>query len=416
MEADTSTERAVLLIRKARLELVRDSLTRPISTLLISLVHEVTHDETIVDTAKTNLVRVTYNAAFINKAYLDGGTNGQKVVNFIVAHEAIHAAFLHPIAKAGVSDRPLWPVAADLFVNNFLREIDPTQKVIMQPPTFGVQPMRSVNGWSVVQILRKLEEMFGSGGSGGPKDAPHANHQFVDKDVQRSQEQQKRGMQNALGNLKAQLARRGTLNAEQALMFESGQATVDWRGVFKNAVNDAVGRGIDHAIWHRPHRRMFAAGVLLPRAVGSSPKRVVLIADTSGSFVHRLDDVCANLASLSSQVQVLEAIVLWTETTVTSVQRLTPAQLSNAAAHLKPVGGGGTDMRAGFFWCQEEIKKGLDIGLIVTLTDGETPWPERPVLGKDGKAIPSVFLCWDRTPQHQRSYGNPPFGVTIDCE
>jgi predicted metal-dependent peptidase len=66
------------------------------------------------------------------------------------------------------------------------------------------------------------------------------------------------------------------------------------------------------------------------------------------------------------------------------------------AEDIRLVGGGGTDMRAGIA-AAEASHPSPDV--VVVLTDGCTPWPERPIRARLVIAIIGEQAAADRTPQ-----------------
>jgi predicted metal-dependent peptidase len=143
-----------------------------------------------------------------------------------------------------------------------------------------------------------------------------------------------------------------------------------WRDLLGAAVRSAVsapGAGEDYT-YRRPSRRSAALpGVVLP-SLRRRPPRVVVIVDTSGSVSD---------AELGSALLEIAAIVR----AVGGRRDLVSVLSCDAAAHVTGplcraegiglVGGGGTDLRAGF---AKALRTRPDV--VVALTDGQTPWPD----------------------------------------
>ncbi|MET8757945.1 VWA-like domain-containing protein [Lentzea sp. NPDC004782] len=143
-----------------------------------------------------------------------------------------------------------------------------------------------------------------------------------------------------------------------------------WRDLLGAAVRSAVsapGAGEDYT-YRRPSRRSAALpGVVLP-SLRRRPPRVVVIVDTSGSVSD---------AELGSALLEIAAIVR----AVGGRRDLVSVLSCDAAAHVTHplcraegiplVGGGGTDLRAGF---AKALRTRPDV--VVALTDGQTPWPD----------------------------------------
>lgn len=53
---------------------------------------------------------------------------------------------------------------------------------------------------------------------------------------------------------------------------------------------------------------------------------------------------------------------------------------------------------------------------IIVPTDGQTPWPKEPARDRRGRAIPTFFIMYGRTPWDLEHFGNPPFGTIIEAD
>ncbi|MCC3312615.1 vWA domain-containing protein [Nocardia africana] len=162
-----------------------------------------------------------------------------------------------------------------------------------------------------------------------------------------------------------------------------------WRDLLRGAIHSAVsasGAGDDYT-YGRPARRSTAVpGVVLP-SLRHTPPRVSVVIDTSGSVSD------AELGSaLLETLAILRAVggrrdlvrVLSCDAAARIAQPLCRAD------GIELVGGGGTDLRAGF---AEALRGQARPDVIVVLTDGHTPWPAarpacRTVLGLLGRERP----------------------------
>lgn len=152
---------------------------------------------------------------------------------------------------------------------------------------------------------------------------------------------------------------------------------LDWRRVLAAEVRRAVAvvaGNVDYS-YRRPSRRGAAAlPVVLPTLVRPLPD-VAVVCDTSGSMVEEL------LARALGEVEGIlqrgglpsaSLRVLAVDTTVHAVRRV------SRAAQVTLAGGGGTDMGAGVAAAAALRPRP---GVVVVLTDGFTPWPDRPPRG-----------------------------------
>ncbi|MEU0882412.1 VWA-like domain-containing protein [Lentzea sp. NPDC005914] len=152
---------------------------------------------------------------------------------------------------------------------------------------------------------------------------------------------------------------------------EAFQPPQPWRELLGAAVRSAVsspGVGEDYT-YARPSRRSAGlSGVVLP-SLRRRPPRVVVIVDTSGSVSD---------TELGSAIVEIAAIAR----AVGGRRDLVSVLSCDAAAHITHplcnaegiplVGGGGTDLRAGF---AKALRSSPRPDVVVALTDGQTPWP-----------------------------------------
>ncbi|MBC6462931.1 hypothetical protein HKK72_34600 [Actinomadura sp. HBU206391] len=157
--------------------------------------------------------------------------------------------------------------------------------------------------------------------------------------------------------------------AEQVL-----EPVVDWRRVLAGAVREAVawaGGAVDYT-YRRPSRRTSAMrGVVLPSLRRPLP-HVAIVVDTSGSMTD--DDLAEALGEVTGVLREVgirgnRVTVLACDADVHAVSRVTRAEQVTLG------GGGGTDMRVGI---AAALAAPRPPGVVVVLTDGETPWPDQP--------------------------------------
>ncbi len=159
--------------------------------------------------------------------------------------------------------------------------------------------------------------------------------------------------------------------AEQTL-----QPAVDWRRVLaaelRRAVADTAG-AVDYSYRHPSRRAPVAGPVVLP-ALRRPVPAVAVVCDTSGSMTDDL--LAAALAEVEGLLRSLglarQVRVLACDTAVDAVRRVTSARQVELA------GGGGTDMGAGIDAAAALRPRPA---VTVVLTDGFTPWPDRPPRG-----------------------------------
>ncbi|WP_433085507.1 vWA domain-containing protein [Dactylosporangium sp. CA-052675] len=146
-----------------------------------------------------------------------------------------------------------------------------------------------------------------------------------------------------------------------------------WRRLLGAAVRTAAasaGAGDDYT-YGRPARRSAALpGVVLP-SLRRRPPRVCVVIDTSGSVSDaELGSAILEVAAISRAVGGRRDLV-----TVLPCDAAAPLAFPLCRAEgIELVGGGGTDLRAGF---DRALRQHPRPDVVVVLTDGQTPWPER---------------------------------------
>ena len=173
--------------------------------------------------------------------------------------------------------------------------------------------------------------------------------------------------------------------------------TVPWERVLRAAVRRAVAdrAGRSDYSYARPSRRT-VPGLVRPSMRGPSVG-VSVVVDTSGSMSEA--DLTAALGEVqgvlrSSGVARDRLRLLSCDATAGTATRVRTVQ------SVRLTGGGGTDMRVGIR-AAERHRPAPDV--VVVLTDGDTPWPQRP-----GRARLVCAVISGSPPQ-----GTPPWATTV---
>ncbi|PRY18060.1 DUF2201 family putative metallopeptidase [Kineococcus rhizosphaerae] len=148
---------------------------------------------------------------------------------------------------------------------------------------------------------------------------------------------------------------------------------VDWRREL-HAVTRRAGAhvaGLRDYTYRRPSRRAAAVpGVVLPALRQPRPPRVVEVVDTSGSISDEmLAQVHAETEAVVRRCHGDGVTVIACDAAAARPQRV------RTLRELTMTGGGGTDMRAGLA-AAAATRPAAD--LVITMTDGDTPWPAAP--------------------------------------
>ena len=152
---------------------------------------------------------------------------------------------------------------------------------------------------------------------------------------------------------------------------------IDWRRVLAAEIRSAVAAvagNTDYSYSRPPRRAYLYPDVVLPRMVRPVPD-VAIVCDTSGSMhdgllaraLAEVEAVLTRAGLRQTQVRVLAV-----DTAVHAVRRV------SRAAQVELAGGGGTDMGAGIAAAAALRPRP---SIVIVLTDGYTPWPDRPPRG-----------------------------------
>ena len=122
--------------------------------------------------------------------------------------------------------------------------------------------------------------------------------------------------------------------------------------------------------WAKANRRYVAQGLYMPSLDGVGMGEIALVIDTSGSVsAHELANFWANIRKIATDLSPTAVHMVYVDAAVSEVLTLT--DLPDKAPPF--TGGGGTDMRVGIRYVEQELSQ---VDCMVLLTDGYTPWPE----------------------------------------
>lgn len=159
--------------------------------------------------------------------------------------------------------------------------------------------------------------------------------------------------------------------------------TLDWKKLLafnlRSAVSNVAGRR-DYT-YARPSRRQGAvnqsgANFILPAMRQPQPPCVAIVLDTSGSIGNdTLDIYLSEIRGIMNAVGISSGVwILPCDSKVHEVAKIRSFDLSK----VRIKGGGGTNMTIGI---EEALRIRPRANIIVTLTDGATPWPDKKPVG-----------------------------------
>ena len=367
-------------ISKAKARLLMD---HPFfATLLLRTEVVITED---VPLAATDGSRTFYNPDFLDQCSVED-------VMTVLCHEIGHDSLLHSI-RLGNRNHDVWNQAADHAINLMLE--DQGFKCPKSVPG-GWLADAKYKGWSADRIYDDLRRnpppSDGGGGQGTPqpggapggKPSTGGGRDWLHGDVlpsgakteaEQAQAEQRAKQRVAAAANMARMA--GKLHGElERMVGEFLDAKVSWVDVLRDHMMRIV-KARDS--WARRNRRF--RDIYLPTRHERRMGPIIFIPDTSGSmWGDDMEKICSEMAHCASQTQPENIRVLWADTKVAGEQVFTPDEF--AFDKLKPQGGGGTDMRVPLKYAEQ-----YDPQVVVLMTDGYTPWPDRE------PPFPLIVIC-----------------------
>ena len=322
---------------------------------------------TDVPLAATDGSRMYFNPDFLDKCSVEDTMT-------VMCHEAGgHDALLHSL-RLGSRNHDLWNQACDHAVNLMLIDQGMSCPKVLEG---GWLADPKYKGWSADRIYDDLKrnpppkgggQGGGKPGDGTPRDGMHGDvlpSKTAADPVEHAKAVQRARQCVASAATAARLA--GRLTGELARMVDEAlKAKVLWTDVLRDYMLKVV-KARDS--WTRRNRRY--SDVYLPTRHERKMGPIVFIPDTSGSMMgDDMEKICSEMSHCAAQTQSESIRVLWADTTVKGEQVFTPDEFEYSA--LKPMGGGGTDMRVALSYAEK-----YDPQVVVLLTDGFTPWPDK---------------------------------------
>lgn len=270
-------------------------------------------------------------------------------------------------------DRARWTRCADAEINDDLPSQLVSRSAPDTPARLGFEPGRLTEDYYEPTMDGFREWDCGSGADGDPRPGEDEAGRGIGPQARKLL-----ALQVAL-EIQSQEAREpgsvpGGWRRWAEMMLPS---RVDWRRMLAAEVRRAVARAagqVDYS-YRRPARRADVTPALLLPAMHRPLPEIAIVCDTSNSMHDELlgralveiEAVLKRTGLRNRQVRVLAV-----DTTVHVVQR------ASSALALELAGGGGTDLGTGIA-AAAALKPRPSV--MIVLTDGFTPWPERPPRG-----------------------------------
>lgn len=388
---DDITKAARLNFSRASVALMRDKKTAFYSHLLME--QELVWTDTVVPIAGVD----AHGRLYLNPRGIHDLSVKQMV--FVLWHELEHVLRLHPQRLHG-RDAYQWNIAGDMVINadrhkyrigefiegcidtpdqagrlteTVYNELPPRQ----QPP----EPSEGESGNQPTDNTSGEQDIGGTGGDlvqGDPMSEDGGQSRPPTREEIRQAEAKAKG-RIARASQAARVA--GNMSEEMQRRVEAAlEVHTPWYEIVERFMTD---RAATDYSWTKPNRRFLASGLYLPSLQSQGSLGVtVVIRDVSGSCSGEQEEFMGHMNNIMERCTPRELYVLDTSTRVH-----TPHHFVADEFPVEPeiTGGGGTDLRAGFQWIDENISENIDVCIV--LTDGYTDWPDAPT------DYPVVVLC-----------------------
>ena len=281
----------------------------------------------------------------------------QQVV-FLLAHEAMHYAMLHHI-RVGARKPRAANIAMDKVINDILVE-----SRVGEPIPEGVY-MEGARDYAWEQLYDESDD-----DGSGEYQPGNGNDDLSSEGVNDVTDQQLEEIKRELIDAVTAGKKAGNTPASIVKLVDSiVHPATPWYQLTERYMLQLVKAGTS---WKRPNRRFLPHDLYLP-STDKEPRMGTLViqSDESGSIdVITTHHWNGHINSIIDKCRPERVIVLHTDTRVAKVEEF---EADDYPIEFKSYAGGGTDMTAGFAWCEEN---GIEPEVFICLTDGETPFGE----------------------------------------
>lgn len=302
-------------------------------------------------TAGTDMKHIYFGESFFAKLSLDEAV-------FVMCHEVAHIVLMHGLRR-GTRDPALWNEACDHAINLWLVECGLSM------------PKGELAGLCDMSYREMTAEQI---------------YELLPKDPNRKSRQRGQFDNDLMPPGPMDDMARATLEQEiqqhvaQATMIarQQGELSAGLERVIKNVLDSRVPwydklriylseLATASETWSRRNRRFEA--ILPGKHPDEAMDEIVIIGDTSGSIGQReLDVIASEINGIREQVRPRVTRVIWADDAECSAMQTFDA---GEVLALKPVGGGGTDMRKPLRYVEQFRPK-----VVILVTDCATPWPD----------------------------------------
>lgn len=349
-------------LEKARTQIVLD---HPFFASIL-LKRELVETDTVPTLAVDQRGTIYYNPEFIETLTVPQLVWG-------LCHEVMHVVGQHA-NRRGTRNHKRWNYATDAWINDTLTDSKVGEPI---PNTVDISGSRSKTSEKIYDELPDDSGQGGQGGQGGGGGSggnggsdPYDNglgDEFIDNGLTADELNEIEATAKVDVAQAAQAAKmKGKLSGALAdFVAEFIESKVNWYDVLERHMTSFTNTSYT---WTRPNRRFTE---YLP-SVGREPAMgiVVFQVDVSGSISpQEIAHYNGHIKRIVKTCNPSEVHILYTDSSVLKHEVFEDLD----EVEIRFYSGGGTDMRSGFYYLE---RHGIDAQLVVTLTDGYTPFPE----------------------------------------
>lgn len=358
-------------------------------------------------TAGVDDIHLFYNPSFIN-----GLTD--KELDFVMAHEVLHVAFLHSFRRKG-RDPKKWNVACDFAINYTLVNcnigtqpagtlIDPQYAGMMSEQIYEMIPdslMQKIEkgqpnkggkpGTVVFGDGPSCPDMGGAGGVMDPQkeegDGKEQDHSTLASRHTKAEERVKSAHNSAKNQ--------GRLPEELDRLIDAAMVQPpNWEDILRQFIAKTVVIDVN---WRRPHKSMYQQGYYIPSPHRENKPHLVLMMDTSGSIDDEtLGAFQTNVNAIVQDVRPEKVTVIWF---TAQVEHIDEYEIGDEIV-LKSRWSGGTDYHPPFEVVRNMEEQPAAVIMFTDLEVGSYP---------DELDIPTLFANYNK----HRPDGVAPYGETV---
>lgn len=281
----------------------------------------------------------------------------------VIAHEVLHCALQH-IFRRKRREHKKWNRSTDYVINAILLK---ERFSLPEDRLFDPQ----YDGMSAEEVYTKLpNDPEGSNGSESGWNFGACIDPSGDATSESEVNQLEREWTVATKQAALIAKDAGKLPGElRRLIDEELRPRIPWEKHLWNFMNQ---RKPGRTTWNKPNRRLAHTGLYVPAKKQIPTGDIVIAGDTSGSITpDELDQIGAEMQEIIRAIRPRKIHVIWCDSRIAAVDEFGEYD----QFYLDPKGGGGTDFRPPFKYCEKNM---IQPDAFIYMTDGYGPFPDEP--------------------------------------